>query len=62
LQGGGSAARTGQGLRVGQQILQVNNTSLKGLKHRDAVMTIKNAFDAAEKTLNITVLDPEEDE
>ena len=53
---------TGQGLRVGQQILQVNGTSMKGLKHKEAVLCIKNAFSNAEKTMNIIVLDPDDDD
>ncbi|XP_065918265.1 whirlin-like [Dysidea avara] len=59
---GGSAAKTGQGLRVEQQILQINTTSLKGLKHKEAVAIIKSAFDSPEKTMTIIVVDPEEEE
>ena len=62
-QPGGCAAQTGRGLSVGQQILQVSGTSLFGLKHRDTVMAIKNAFEGPlNKTMEIVVLDHETDE
>ena len=48
---------------MGQQILQVSGTSLFGLKHRDTVMAIKNAFEGPlNKTMEIVVLDHETDE
>lgn len=55
--------QTGTGMKVGQQILQVNGTSLKGLKHRDTVMTIKNAFEGPlNKKIEFVVLDYQTDE
>jgi len=63
LQPGGCVAQTGTGMKVGQQILQVNDTSLKGLKHRDTVMTIKNAFEGPlNKTIKFVVMDCQPDE
>ena len=59
----GSAALTGQDLMVGQQILTVGGKSLKGLKHKDAVITIKNAFDGPmNKKIEFVVLEHEEQE
>lgn len=57
----GSAALSGVGLKVGQQILQVNSKSLYGLAHSDAVSTIKTAFEGPINTTTITfiVLDPQ---
>ena len=55
--------QTGTGMKVGQQILQVNGTSLKGLKHRDTVMTIKNAFEGPlNKKIEFVVLDYQTEE
>ena len=48
---------------VGQQILTVGGKSLKGLKHKDAVITIKNAFDGPmNKKIEFVVLEHENDE
>ena len=56
---GGSAALTGEGLRVGQQILEVNGRTLKDLTHKEAVLTIKGAFEADDKVMELVVLEPE---
>ena len=55
----GCAARTATPvLRVGQQLLQVENTSLCGLRHKETVMAIKGAFEGPmNKTLTFVVLD-----
>lgn len=54
---------TGEGLSVGQQILTVGGKSLKGLKHKDAVITIKNAFDGPmNKKIEFVVLERDEEE
>jgi hypothetical protein len=60
----GCAARTAvPALRLGQQLLQVDNTSLHGLRHKETVMAIKAAFEGPmNKTLTFVVLDPEENE
>jgi hypothetical protein len=57
----GSAAVSGQGLKVGQQILQVNSQSLHGLSHSEAVSVIKSAFEGPINSTTITfiVLDPQ---
>ena len=56
----GSAALTGKGLLVGQQILAVNGKTLKGLKHKEAVLAIKNAFDGPmQKVIEFVLLNPE---
>lgn len=57
----GSAALSGDGLKVGQHILQVNSKSLYGLSHNDAVATIKTAFEGPINATTITfiVLDPQ---
>ena len=47
---------------MGQQILQIDSTSLKDLKHKEAVAIIKSAFESPERTMTIVVLDPEEDD
>ncbi len=45
-------------MAANQQILQVNDTSLFGLKHRDVVMEIKTAFEGPmNKTIKFVVLD-----
>lgn len=60
LQPEGCAAQTGMGMAVNQQILQVNGNSLFGLKHREVVMEIKNAFDGPmNKVIEFVVLDPQ---
>jgi len=35
---------------------------MKGLRHKEAVLAIKNAFTNAEKTMSIVVLDPDDDD
>ena len=61
VQAEGCAAKTAQSLRVGQQLLQVDDTSLHGLKHRDTVMAIKSAFEGPmNKTITFVVLDHKE--
>ena len=43
---------------MNQQILEVNGNSLFGLKHREVVMAIKNAFDGPmDKVIKFVVLD-----
>ena len=61
IQPDGSAALSGEGLKVGQQILQVNSRSLHGLSHKDAVSTIKSGFEGPinKTTITFIVLDPE---
>ena len=61
IQPDGSAAVSGVGLKVGQQILQVNSQSLHGLSHSEAVSVIKSAFEGPLNTTTITfiVLDPQ---
>ena len=61
IQPDGSAAVSGIGLKVGQQILQVNSKSLQGLTHSETVSTIKAAFEGPINTTTITfiVLDPQ---
>ena len=60
LQPDGSAALTGKDLEIGQQILAVNGKSLKGLKHKDAVLAIKNAFDGPmQKVIEFDMLIPD---
>ena len=61
VQPDGSAAVSGQGLKVGQQILQVNSQSLHGLSHSEAVSVIKSAFEGPINSTTITfiVLDPQ---
>ena len=55
----GSAGLTGIGLETDQQILTVNGKSLKGLKHKEAVLAIKNAFEGPiNKVVEFVVLDP----
>ena len=45
-------------MSVNQQILEVNGNSLFGLKHREVVMEIKNAFDGPlNKVVEFVVLD-----
>lgn len=56
---GGSAALTADGLRVGQQILEVNGRSLKDLTHKEAVLTVKGAFEADDKVMEMVVLEAE---
>ena len=56
---GGSAALTADGLRVGQHILEVNGRTLKDLTHKEAVLTIKGAFEADDKVMEVVVLEPE---
>ena len=56
---GGSAALTAEGLRVGQQILEVNGRTLKDLTHKEAVLTIKGAFEADDKVMEVIVLEQE---
>ena len=58
----GCAGRTAvPSLRLGQQLLQVDDTSLYGLRHKETVMTIKGAFEGPmNKTLTFIVLDPQE--
>lgn len=47
------------GIAVNQQLLEVNGRSLFGLKHREVVMEVKNAFDGPmNKTIEFVVLDP----
>lgn len=55
----GCAAKTAvPGLKVGQQILQVDSTSLHGFRHKETVMTIKSAFEGPmNKTITFIVLD-----
>ena len=56
----GSAALTGKGLQIGQQILAVNGKSLKGLKHKEAVLAVKNAFEGPmQKVVEFVLLTPE---
>ena len=51
---------TESNLRVGQQILKVNGHSVYGLKHRDVVMNIKEAFKGPlNKTIEFVVLSHE---
>ena len=59
----GCAAKTAvPALKVGQQLLQVDSTSLHGLKHKDTVMTIKSAFEGPlNKTITFTVLDTKQE-
>ena len=61
VQPDGSAAVSGQGLKVGQQILQVNSQSLHGLSHSKAVSVIMSAFEGPINSTTITfiVLDPQ---
>lgn len=55
----GCAGLTGIGLEVGQQILAISGKSLHGLKHKEAVIAIKNAFEGPiNKVLEFVVLDP----
>lgn len=61
LQPGCCAALTGVGLRVGQQILSVNEKSLFNLQHKEGAIAIKNAFDNTDKVMKLTVLDPSDD-
>ena len=43
---------------MGQQLLQVDSTSLHGLRHKDTVMAIKSAFEGPmNKTITFIVLD-----
>jgi hypothetical protein len=58
----GSAAVSGMGLKVGQQILQVNSRSLHGLSHSEVVSVIKTAFEGPinKTTITFIVLDPPE--
>ena len=47
-------------LHVGHQILEVNGSSVYGLKHRDVVMNIKDAFEGPlNKTIEFVVLERE---
>lgn len=56
----GCAAKTAKHLKVGQQLLQVDEVSLHGLKHKDTVMAIKSAFEGPiNKTIQFVVLDLE---
>ena len=46
------------GMAVNQQILEVNGKSLFGLKHREVVMVIKEAFDGPlNKVIEFVILD-----
>ena len=49
-------------MEIGQQILTINGKTLKGLKHKDAVMAIKTAFDGPLNKVVEFVLLAEEDE
>lgn len=58
-QSDGSAGLTGIGLETDQQILAINGKSLKGLKHKEAVLAIKTAFEGPiNKVVEFVVLDP----
>jgi hypothetical protein len=47
------------GMSINQQVLQVNGNSLFGLRHREVVMLIKDAFDGPmNKIIEFVVLDP----
>ena len=50
-------------MKIGHQILTVNGKSLKGLKHKDAVMAIKTAFDGPlNKVIEFVLHDPDDDD
>ena len=55
----GCAGLTGIGLETGQQILAVNGKSLYGLRHKEAVLTIKNCFEGPiNKVMEFVVIEP----
>ena len=58
----GCAAKTSvPPLKVGHQVLQVDDTSLHGLRHKETVMAIKSAFEGPmNKTITFVVLDSKE--
>ena len=54
----GCAALTGEGLKVGQQILSVGGQCLFNLRHKEVVMAVKSAFEGPlQKTLELVLLD-----
>ena len=58
----GCAAKTSvPSLRVGHQVLQVDDTPLHGLRHKETVMAIKGAFEGPmNKTMTFVILDTKE--
>ena len=59
-QAGGCASLVAPPLKLGQQILSIDNVSLKGKTHKQAVASIKEAFDSRRTEMTLTVHEDEE--
>ncbi|XP_065829589.1 uncharacterized protein [Oscarella lobularis] len=60
ISAGGCASLVAPPLKLGQQILSIDNVSLKGKTHKQAVASIKEAFDSRRTEMTLTVHEDEE--